>query len=130
MSVCHNDEMSNPKTASPTSRLHTIAVILASLIIPAPIITGKIVEAIVDTTNPAGLEDLNAPLAYLSEILVSSFTILGIVLVLFLITTIMLGLRHRSWASISLPVTVAIIQIVVGVITLILSQVISAAAGG
>lgn len=127
--ACHNDVMSNHTNVTSTSRLHTVAVIFASVIIAAPILTGKIVEAIMDSSNPAGLDDLNAPLAYLSEILVSSFTVLAIVLIIFLISTIMLGLRDRSWAAISLPVTIAIIQIVVGIAALLLGQAVSSIDG-
>ena len=46
--------------------MHSLAVILASLIIPAPILVGKVVEAIMDSSNPAGLDNLSAPLAYLT----------------------------------------------------------------
>ncbi len=117
--------MSEPTDSARSSRLHSIAVIFASLIIPAPVVTGKIVEAIMDSSNPAGLADLTVPLAYLTEILVTSFSVLGIVIVIFLIATIMLGLQRKSWRAVSLPVTVAVIQIVVGIVTLILSGVIS-----
>ena len=123
--MCHNVAMSNHTSASPKNGLHTVAVIFASLIIAAPIITGKAVEAIMDSSNPAGLKDLKAPLAYLTEILVSSFTVLAIVLVIFLISTIMLGVRTRAWSAISLPVTVAIIQIVIGIAAILLGQAVS-----
>lgn len=117
--------MSNPTDSVRSSRLHSVAVVFASLIIPAPVVTGKIVEAIMDSSNPARLDNLNVPLAYLTEILVTSFSVLGVVIVIFLIATIMLGLQRKSWRAVSLPLTVAIIQIVVGVVTLILSGVIS-----
>lgn len=121
--------MSDTTKQGPKSRLHSAAVILASLIIPAPILTGKIVEAIMDSSNPAGLDNLAAPLAYLSEILVSSFTILAIVIVAFLVAIVMLGVRSHSWRVISLPVIVAIIQIVAGVLALIFGQVVSSVDG-
>ncbi len=109
--------------------MHSFAVVFASLIIPAPIVAGKIVEAIMDSSNPAGLKDLNAPLAYLTEILVTSFSVLGVVIVIFLIATIMLGLKSKSWRAVSLPVTVAIIQIVLGILALVLGGVVSSVDG-
>ena len=106
-------------------RMHSLAVILASLIIPAPILVGKVVEAIMDSSNPARLDNLSAPLAYLTEILVSSFAVLGVVLVAFVIATIIVFVRSRSWRAVALPIVVAIIQIVGGVSALILNQMVS-----
>ncbi|MEO7007298.1 MAG: hypothetical protein ABI275_04975 [Terrimesophilobacter sp.] len=121
--------MSNSTETRPQGRLHTVAVVLASLIIPAPILTGNVVEAIMDSSNPAGLEQLNVPLAYLTEILVSSFTVLAIVLIAFLVSVVMLVLRTRSMRSIALPVIVAAIQVAVGVLSLIFAQVVSGVGG-
>ena len=117
-----------PDVAS-KSRLHTVAVVLASLIIPVPLITGRIVEAIMDSTNPAGLSDVTVPLAYLSQILIASFVMLAVILIAWIVATIMLYRRERSTKAISLPLTVGIIQIALGVITIVLEQVVSGAAG-
>lgn len=121
--------MTNNADVASKSRVHTIAVVLASLIIPAPLITGRIVEAIMDSTNPAGLDDVTVPLAYLSQILITSFVMLGVVLVAWIAAMIMLYRRERGARTVSLPLTVGIIQIALGVVTIILEQVVSSAAG-
>ncbi len=121
--------MSNSTEVPSKSRLHTVAVVFASLIIAAPLLTGRIVEAIMDSANPAGLKDVTAPLAYLSEILVASFTILAVVVLAYIVSVVMLYLRERTIKAISLPLTVGIVQILLGVITLVLDRVVSGAGG-
>ncbi len=121
--------MSNSAEVTSKSPLHTLAVVFASLIIAAPIVASRIVEAIMDSSNPAGLDDLSAPLAYLSEILIVSFSVLGIIILLFLFSTIVLYIRERTISAISLPLTVAIVQLVLGVIALVLNGVVSGVGG-
>lgn len=121
--------MTTSTEVSSKSRLHTVAVVLASLIIPVPLITGRIVEAIMDSTNPAGLSDVTVPLAYLGQILIASFVMLGVVIVAWIVAMVMLYRREHSAKAISLPLTVGIIQIALGVLTIVLEQVVSSAAG-
>lgn len=121
--------MSNSTDVNSNNRLRAVAVVLGSLIIAAPLLTGRIVEAIMDSTNPAGLDDVTVPLAYLSQILISSFVVLAIVLVAFIIATVMLYLRERNAKAISLPLTVGVLQIVLGIVVIIMEQVVSSAAG-
>ena len=46
-------------------------------------------------------------------------------LVAFVVATIIVFVRSRSWRAVALPIVVAIIQIVVGVSALILNQMVS-----
>lgn len=111
------------------SRLHSVAVVFASLIIAAPLLTGRVVEAIMDSTNPAGLKDVDAPLAYLSEILIASFAVLALVVLVYIIATIKLYLRERNMTAIMLPLTVGIVQIVLGILALVFNGIVSGAGG-
>jgi len=108
-------------TATPrTSRLHTLAVILCSLLIPVPLLVGRLVEGVLDTLNPAEV-DVTQPLAYLSEILGFGFGSLGVMLVAIIAVLVVLFRRGGGFAAIRLPFTVLIVQIVVGVVTLAFS---------
>lgn len=135
IALWNNAAMSTSTNASGSDQaqtrggLHALAVILASLIIPGPLVTGRIVEAVLDSTNPAGLEDVTVGLAYLSEILIWSFAVLGVVVVAFLVVTLALLVRERSFRAVALPVVVAVIQLAVGVAALAANGAIDHAAG-
>ena len=101
-----------------SKRLHTLAVVLSSLVIPLPLLVGRAVEAILDTTNPAGV-DVTQPLAYLREILGWGFGSLGVLLVVIVVIDLILYRRDKS--MVRLPLIVLAAQIVVGVVTLLLS---------
>ncbi|MEO5535786.1 MAG: hypothetical protein ABIR17_11730 [Pseudolysinimonas sp.] len=108
-------------TNSPrTSRLHTLAVVLSSLVIGFPLIVGRLVEAVLDTLNPDKV-DVAQPLAYLSQILGFGFGSLGVLLVVIVVVLVVLYRRGRSFAAIRLPFIVLVVQILVGVATLLLS---------
>lgn len=109
---------------STTSRMHSMAVVFASLFIPLPLLVGRAVEAFMDSTNPDDLTDLRAGLAYLTPILVWTFTVLILVTVAFLVTTIIVAVRAKSFAAVSLPVTIFVIQLVIGIAALIFNGVI------
>ncbi|EPR75498.1 hypothetical protein ADILRU_2041 [Leifsonia rubra CMS 76R] len=115
--------------SAPQGRLRAVSTVLGSLIIPAPILASELAEAIMDSANPAGLEQLNVPLAYLSEILVTSLAVLAVVIIAFLVSLVMLAMRTKSKRALALPITVAAIQIVVGVLSLVFSQIVSSAGG-
>lgn len=81
-----------------------------------------------DSTNPAGLTDLTAGLAYLTEILVSSFVVAGIVIGAFLIVTIAAWVRAKTFRAVALPVTVFVLQLVAIAVILAANAAIEAAA--
>lgn len=108
-------------TATPRpTRLHTVAVVLCSLLIPIPLLVGRLVEGILDTLNPADV-DVTQPLAYLSEILGFGFGALGVLLVAIVVVLVLLFRRGGRFAAIRLPVIVLVVQIVVGALTLAFS---------
>lgn len=108
-------------TATPrTTRLRTLAVVLCSLLIAVPLFVGRLVEGILDTLNPAGVE-VDQPLAYLREILVFGFGSLGVLLVAIIAVLVVLYRRGGGVAAIRLPVIVLAVQVAVGVGTLLFS---------
>lgn len=112
--------MSDVTTAPRKSRLYTVTTLLSSLLIPLPIFVGRIVEAVLDTVNPAGV-DTTADLAYLREILVSSFATVGVVLVVVIVLLAILYRRAKTLDAIALPLLILAAQVVIGVVTLLLS---------
>lgn len=112
--------MSETTSVAPKKTLHTLAVVLSSLVIPLPLLVGRAVEAILDTTNPADV-DVTQPLAYLREILGWGFGSLGVLLLVIVVIDVMLYRRAKTLDAIGLPLLVLAIQIVVGVVTLLLS---------
>jgi hypothetical protein len=112
------DLMSDVTPVARKSALHTVAVVLSSLVIGLPLLVGRLVEAILDNLNLNNV-DVTQGLAYLREILVSSFTSLGILLVLIVVVLVMLYRRAKSFDAIKLPVVALVVQIVVGVIALL-----------
>lgn len=112
--------MTEVTASSRPSRLHTLAVVLCSLLIPFPILVGRLVEGVLDTLNPADV-DVTQPLAYLSEILGFGFGSLGVLLVAIVVVLVALYRQGKGFAAIRLPFTVLVVQIVVGVVTLAFS---------
>lgn len=102
------------------STLYTVAVVLSSLVIGLPLFVGRAVEAFLDTTNPAGV-DVTQPLAYLREILGFAFGSVGVLLVVIIVILAVLYRRARTLDAIALPLLILAVQIVVGVVTLLLS---------
>ncbi|MEO7126117.1 MAG: hypothetical protein ABI382_01695 [Nakamurella sp.] len=118
-----NETTSRPELHS--NRPFTIAVILASLFIPIAMLTGQVVEFFMDSTNPAGLEDVSVGLAYLSQILISSLIVLVVTIIGFLVAVSIHFRRTRSFRSIALPVSIAGIQLVIGIAAIILARAIT-----
>lgn len=112
--------MSDVTPAPQKSRLYTVATLLSSLVIGLPILVGRIVEAALDTVNPAGV-DTSAGLAYLREILVSSFGAVGVLLVVIVVLLAILYRRAKTLDAIALPLLILAVQVVVGVLSLLLS---------
>ncbi|CAN5158043.1 hypothetical protein BH11ACT3_BH11ACT3_00240 [soil metagenome] len=108
-------------TGTPTSLLNTIAIVLSSLVVALPITVGRIVEGILDSTNPAKLDDTSAGLAYLSQILGWSFGVLGVLLLVIIVVYVLIYRRARTLDALKLPLLILAIQIVLGVIAIIFS---------
>ena len=121
--------MNTPQTArTPSSTLSTLAVVLPSLLVALPIAVGRLVEAVLDSTNPAHV-DVKQPLAYLSEILGWSFGVLGVLLLVIVFVFVLVYRRARSLDPLKVPLLVLAGQIVLGVLALLLNGIISAAGG-
>ena len=112
--------MSEVTTEQRSTGLRNLAIVLASLIIAVPIAVGRLVEAILDSSNPANV-DVTQPLAYLREILAWGFGMLGVLFVVIIIVLVLLYRRTRSVAALGLPMLIAALQIVIGLVTLWLS---------
>ena len=110
-------------TPTPTSGLHSIAVVLASLLIPLPMLVGKILEAALDSANPAHV-DVSQDLAYLRELLGFSFGFLGLLLLIIVALIVTLYRRSRRFSAIALPVTILVVQIVAGLLVLVFTGVV------
>ena len=102
------------------SALYAAAIVLSSLVIALPIFVGRVVEAVLDTANPADV-DTSADLAYLREILVSSFVVVGLLIVVIIVVLAILYRRAKTLDAIKLPLLILTLQIGIGVITLLLT---------
>ena len=112
--------MSETTPAAKKSMLYTVTVVLSSLVIGLPIFVGRLVEGILDTVNPAGV-DVAQPLAYLREILGWGFGSLGVLAIVIIVLLVLLYRRARTLDAIALPLLILAVQVVVGVLTLLLS---------
>ena len=65
--------------------------------------------------------DVTQPLAYLREILGWGFGSLGVLLVVIVVILVILYRRAKTLDAIALPLLLTAIQVVVGVVTLLLS---------
>ena len=110
-------------TPTRTASLHTAATVFASLLVPLPLLVGKLIEAGLESVNPADV-DVSHDLAYLRELLGFSFGFLG--LLLLIITTLIVTLysRERRFGAIVLPLTIVVVQIVVGLLLLVMTGVV------
>ena len=115
-----SDVSTAPNVTPKKSSLYTASVVLSSLVIALPIFVGRVVEAILDGANPAGV-DTTADLAYLREILVSSFVTVGVLIVVIIVVLAMLYRRAKTLDAIKLPLLILALQIVIGVVTLLLT---------
>jgi hypothetical protein len=104
---------------SSTSLLFTIAVVLSSVVFAIPVTVSRIVEGILDSTNPDGIKETGAGLAYLSPILGWSFGALGVLLVAIIAFFVVIYRRERTLDALKLPLLLVAIQIVLGVIAII-----------
>jgi len=104
---------------SSTSLLFTIAVVLSSLVFAIPVTVSRIVEGILDSTNPDGIKDTGAGLAYLGPILGWGFGALGVLLLVVIVVYVLIYRRERTLDALKLPLLLVAIQIVLGVISII-----------
>jgi hypothetical protein len=104
---------------APSTALNTLAIVLSSLVVALTITVARIVEGVLDSTNPAHLTDLSAGLAYLSQILGWSFGALGVLLLAIIAVYVMVYRRARTLDALKLPLLILAIQIVLGVIAII-----------
>jgi hypothetical protein len=104
---------------SSTSLLFTIAVVLSSLVFAIPVTVSRIVEGILDSTNPDGIKDTGAGLAYLGPILGWGFGSLGVLLLIVIVVYVLIYRRERTLDALKLPLLLVAIQIVLGVISII-----------
>jgi hypothetical protein len=121
-------KLARPKNVSVQPLTYTLAIVLSSLVIPLPIFVGRLVEAILDTSNPAKV-DVEAGLAYLREILGFSFASLGVLLVVIVVVFVLIYRRERTLDVLKLPLLILAIQIVLGVLILLFNAIINGAAG-
>lgn len=108
---------------TPSSRLHTVTTVFASLVIALPLLVGTIIEAGLDAANPADV-DVSQDLAYLRELLGFGFGFLGLLLVIVAALIATLYRRERRFSAIALPVTILVVQVVVGVMLLVMTGVV------
>jgi len=104
---------------SSTSLLFTIAVVLSSVVFAVPVTVGRIAEGILDSTNPDGIKDIGAGLAYLGPILGWGFGSLGVLLLVVIVVYVLIYRRERTLDALKLPLMLIAIQIVLGVIAII-----------
>ncbi len=112
-----------PSTPSPSSRLYTVTVVLASLVIALPMLFGKVIEAAIDSANPADV-DVSQDLAYLRELLGFSFGFLGLLLLIIAALIVTLYRRAHRFSAIALPVTILVVQLVVGLFVLLMTGIV------
>jgi hypothetical protein len=104
---------------SSTSLLFTIAVVLSSVVFAVPVTVSRIVEGILDSTNPDGIKDTGAGTAYLAPILGWGFGSLGVLLLIVIVVYVIIYRRERTLDALKLPLLLVAIQIVLGVISII-----------
>jgi hypothetical protein len=104
---------------SSTSLLFTIAVVLSSIVFALPVTVSRIAEGILDSTNPDGIKDTGAGLAYLGPILGWGFGSLAVLLLIVIIVFALIYRRERTLDALKLPLLLVAIQILLGVISII-----------
>jgi len=110
-------------TPTPPSRMHTVTVVLASLVIGLPMLFGKLIEAAIDAANPADV-DVSQDLAYLRELLGFSFGFLGLLLLIIAALIVTLYRRQHRFSAIALPVTILAVQLAVGLLVLLMTGIV------
>lgn len=104
---------------SSTSLLFTLAVVLSSVVFALPVTVARVVEGILDSSNPDGIKDTGAGLAYLGPILGWGFGSLAVLLLVVIVIYVLIYRRERTLDALKLPLLLVAIQIVLGVIAII-----------
>ncbi|MEO5920589.1 MAG: hypothetical protein ABIQ01_05540 [Pseudolysinimonas sp.] len=104
---------------SSTSVLFTMAVVLSSVVFALPVTVSRIVEGILDSSNPDGIKDTGAGLAYLGPILGWGFGSLAVLLLIVIVVYVVIYRRERTLDALKLPLLLIAIQILLGVISII-----------
>ncbi len=104
---------------SSTSLLFTISVVLSSVVFAVPVTVSRIVEGVLDSSNPDGIKETWKGTAYLGPILGWSFGVLGILLLAVIVVYAMIYRRERTLDALKLPLLLVAIQIVLGVVAII-----------
>ena len=112
----YGETMSDSAHTTPR-RLHDVTTVVSSMLIPFPMIVSGLVTAVQFTGNPADV-DITQDLAYLREILVSGFVALGVIVVVIVALLVATARRARSFSAIRLPLTVFVVQLVLGAVIL------------
>ncbi|MBN9239270.1 MAG: hypothetical protein J0J03_06300 [Leifsonia sp.] len=99
---------------SRTDRMKGLATVASSLLIPFPLLVSAITRGVLFSGNPAGVDITNG-LAYLRELLGFGFGSLGLILI---VIGVVFVVARRAGASLRLPWTILLVQIVVGALTL------------
>jgi hypothetical protein len=94
-------------------------VVLSSIVFALPVTVGKIAEGILDSTNPDGIKDTGAGLAYLGPILGWGFGSLAVLLLIVIIVFALIYRRERTLDALKLPLLLVAIQILLGVFSII-----------
>ena len=103
--------------------VHAWAILLASLLIPLPMLAGKTLEAVLDTVNPAGV-DVSQGLAYLRELLTFSLGFIILQVVVIVVLVVIEYRRQRTYWSVAIPVSIVIAQVVAGLALLVTNGVV------
>lgn len=106
-----------------TSRLHTAAVVLSSLVFALPVVFGKLIEAVIDAANPADV-DVSHDLAYFRELMGFGFGFLGLLLLIIAALIVHLYRHERRFSSVALPLTIVVVQLAVGLLVLVMTGVV------
>jgi hypothetical protein len=114
--------MTDPTPTTRRSTLHSLAVVLSSLLIAFPVFVSSLVKAATYAPNPANV-DITNDLAYLREILGFGFGSLGLLLVAIVVVYVLVYRRERTLDGLKLPLLILAVQIVAGVATLLFNAI-------
>ncbi|MGV8970039.1 MAG: hypothetical protein ACOH1J_06270 [Microbacteriaceae bacterium] len=101
--------------------LHTVAVVLGSLVVLLPMLLGGLLEAALDSVNTAGV-DITQDLAYLRELLFFSFGMMAVLVVVVVALCVVMARRDRSTTRIRLPLIVLGLNLAVGIGLLVVNS--------
>lgn len=110
------------RPTSPRFTLQNAAVVVASLLVPVPVLAASIAEAVLDSTNPMQL-DITQDFAYFDAMLLWGFGTLAIMIGVVAALFVMIYRRTRDLRELGLPIVVLTLQLVLWVVLLLLGQI-------